>query len=209
MKIKLIVLPFLILSLPLLSGTDSNNEITTSYPFQVLPIEGDRISVPTILFSLYERDSTSVIEDFPMLLTPEQFYYTPLDSFKINELSDTLYFRFYHLKDFGQTTSFNIWNKEKGLSAVTAAYGFYGYKNRVDVRDWEQQLIEHWDVDSIHVLENPTFYSVKIYPPPQYYVYQIVINNGCVKSRQMKYQYLYIPRKYENDPVRSKQKSDR
>lgn len=70
MKIKFKVLPLLILSLPLLSGIDSDNEITTSYPFQDLPVTDDSISVRTLLFSIYQRDSISFIEDFPMILTP-------------------------------------------------------------------------------------------------------------------------------------------
>lgn len=116
---------------------------------------------------------------------------------------------FAHVRDFSHTTSIKVWNKTKGVSARIAGYGSFGYTDKAGFRDWEQQLIERWNIDSIRVLEKPTFYLHETHPPFQYYVYQIVITNKRVKSRQMKYRYLYIPNEYENDPIRSKQTLDR
>lgn len=176
--------------------------------FQELPLSDKPILVKTLLSDIYRRDSTSVIKDFEILLNPDQYHYYPFDSIPINEVSDTVFIRLTQSYPGDViTTRITAWNKKMAVTAGVVGNDCYGYDRKTGLRDWEQRLIEDWDVDSIHTLMKPTFYSIDIYPEPTFYVFQIVINNKKAKSRTVRYGYLHVPYEYKNDPVRSKQDS--
>ena len=182
---------------------DNTKEVYAT-SFSDLPISPKAISVKSILSAMYQRDSTSIIKSFNDLLNPEFFYYTPLDSIPINCKSDTLFVRITTYNRGGDNIGgIKVWNKKSALSVGVVSIG---YERKSGLRDWEQRLIEGWDVDSIRVLMNPTFYLHSSYPNPDYYVFQFIINHGTVKSRFMVYQYLYVPNDYKDDPIRSKLK---
>ncbi|MDE6484815.1 MAG: hypothetical protein K2L14_05430 [Duncaniella sp.] len=181
---------------------DNTKEVYAT-SFSDLPISPKAISVKSILSAMYQRDSTSIIKSFNDLLNPELFYYTPLDSIPINCKSDTLFVQITTTYNGGRDNigGIKVWNKKSALSVGVVSFG---YERKSGLRDWEQRLIEGWDVDSIRVLMNPTFYLHSSYPNPNYYVFQFIINHGTVKSRFMVYQYLYVPNDYKDDPIRRK-----
>ncbi len=179
-----------------------NKKDSTPYYYNDLPIPSEEITIQSLLRGIYRRDSTSLNVDFDVLLQPALYYYTPLDSIPINTESDTVYIQL-RTSYPGRfvTNGIIAWNKKMAIHAGTSGYG---YERKTGLRDWEQRLIESWDLDSIKTLTEPTFYTHYNPDFPEYIVYQIIISNGKAKSRFMKYEYLYIPNEYKDDPTRNK-----
>lgn len=176
-------------------------DLLSSTDFIPLNISSDTITVGSMLRDIFNRDSLNIIDDFSDYLDPEFLSRTHLDTIHINSSSDTIYFRNRYVFSEGYFGSYRaeIWNTRNSIH-TTFSTVIIVPADTIIVRKWEKDLIEEWNTDSIRTLTKPTFYNYFNSSYPKFFVYQIVIRNGHVKTRTMSYPNLYIPNELANDP---------
>ena len=118
------------------------------------------------------------------------FYYTPLDSFRFDYISDTIYFRGQYPSDGLALSSITIWNNRDSLKIFQTPRCSKKSKLARSFEYWEEELIEKWDIDSIKAL---THLPANMVSPPDIYLARFIISNGNCKIDTAHYEIPGIP----------------
>lgn len=179
---------------------EDSDELFSYSHFIPLNLSSDSITIQSLMSDIYNRDSLKFIDDFNMYLNPQLYIDTHLDTFPINTKADTIYFRNRYIYSEGYFGSYiaDFWNSNNNMHILLCSQPFKS-ESTLHLRSWEKELIEEWNTDSIKSLTRPTFHEYFNSSYPAYYIYQIIIHNGDVKTRTMFYTNLYIPNELENN----------
>ena len=118
------------------------------------------------------------------------FYYTPLDSFRFDYISDTIYFRGNLPNDEISYSNVTIWNKKDSLKISQT---FRLWKKEILNKSFEYReanLIEKWDIDSLKALGN---LPPRMRSTPYIYLARFIISNGSFKIDTAHYKIPGIP----------------
>ena len=160
---------------------------------------GLQVSSESLIFDMIQSCQTlwpnSILFDIKWLTVDSIMKPVPLQNFKLDNNSDTVYFRFRHNAGDGGT-SVTIWNNSDSMTIYSpdCFFGTYSYsthtKNSSMFEYWEEELIEDWNIDSIKVL---TLLPAEIASPPYIYLVRFIVSNKNLKIDATSYKLPSIP----------------